>query len=165
MTQYTTENIRNIALIGHAGAGKTRLAEALLHKAGMIPAQGELARGTTVCDYDPQEKDIQHSVNAAVCHLDYEGHRINIIDTPGYPDLLGRAISVLPAVETGVLVINAQAGIELGSRRMMEAAKKAVEKKPVVAYKVGRSPVSSPNARAPEQFTQPATVGVHFSWG
>jgi elongation factor G len=124
MTQYTTENIRNIALIGHAGSGKTRLAEALLHKAGMIPVQGELARGTTVCDYDPQEKEIQHSVNAAVCHLDYQGHRINLIDTPGYPDLLGRAISVLPAVETGVLVINAQAGIELGSRRMMEAAKR-----------------------------------------
>jgi elongation factor G len=125
MSQYKTQDIRNVALVGHAGAGKTSLAEALLHRAGAIADRGDLGRGTTVCDFDPQERAMQHSVNPALCHLDYKGRRINILDTPGYPDLLGRSICVLPAVETGVLVINSQQGIELGTRRMMEAVKRA----------------------------------------
>ncbi|MCW8844264.1 MAG: elongation factor G [Gammaproteobacteria bacterium] len=125
MSQYKTQDIRNVAIVGHAGSGKTLLAEALLHRAGAIAERGELTRGTTVCDFDPQERAMQHSINVAMCHLDYNGHRINLLDTPGYPDLLGRSISVLPAAETVVLVINAQQGIELGTRRMMEAAKRA----------------------------------------
>ena len=125
MSQYKTQDIRNVAIVGHAGSGKTSLVESLLHRAGAIAERGELARGTTVCDFDPQERAMQHSINTALCHLDYKGHRINLLDTPGYPDLLGRSISVLPAVETVVLVINGQQGIELGSRRMMEAAKRA----------------------------------------
>jgi len=125
MSRYKTQDIRNVAIVGHAGSGKTSLAEALLHRAGAIAERGELTRGTTVCDFDPQERAMQHSINPALCHFDYKGHHINLLDTPGYPDLLGRSISVLPAVETAVLVINAQQGIELGTRRMMEAAKRA----------------------------------------
>jgi elongation factor G len=118
----TTTDIRNLVLIGHAGAGKTLLAEALLHKAGATKAMGELARGTTVCDFDPLEKEFQHSLDPAVCHLDLQGRHINLIDTPGYPDLLGRSTSVLAAAETAVLVMSAVAGIEMGTRRMWEAA-------------------------------------------
>ncbi|MCG8434875.1 MAG: GTP-binding protein, partial [Gammaproteobacteria bacterium] len=122
MASYKTEDIRNIALIGHAGSGKTLLAETLLHAAGAIRGKGELIRGTTVCDFDPQEKELGHSINASVCHADVQGKHINLIDTPGYPDLLGRALSALPAVETAALVINAQSGIETATRRLMEAA-------------------------------------------
>lgn len=117
-----SEHIRNIALVGHAGAGKTTLAEAILARTGAINSQGSIDKGNTVCDFDPQEIALKHSIDTAVCHLEHEGTRINIIDTPGYPDFLGRSISVLPAVETAAVVINAQMGIEISTRRMMRAA-------------------------------------------
>src|SRR5258705_515405 len=105
---YSTADIRKIALVGQAASGKTLLAEALLFRAGAIRAMGELARGTTVCDHDPLEKEYQHSLDTAVCHLDHQGKRINLVDTPGYPDLLGRSLSILPAIETAAVVVNAQ---------------------------------------------------------
>ena len=119
---HGTSEIRNLVLVGHAAAGKTLLAEALLHRAGAIPAMGELARGTTVCDFDPLAKEMGHSLDPAVCHFDLRGHHVNLIDTPGYPDLLGRSASVLAAAETGAVVIGAQTGIGLGTRRMWDAA-------------------------------------------
>ena len=121
---YTTADIRNLVLVGHAGAGKTLLAEALLHRSGAIKAKGELLRGTTVCDFDPLEKEFQHSLDPTVCHFDLKDRHVNLIDTPGYPDLLGRSMAVLAAAETAAIVINAQAGIELGTRRMMDAVLK-----------------------------------------
>jgi elongation factor G len=124
VTQYSLEDIHTLALVGHAGAGKTLLAEALLHAAGAIPAMGSLERGTTVCDFEPQEKKLQHSLDSAVCGFDYQGKHVTLIDTPGYPDLLGRALSVLPAVDTVAVVINAAAGVEMVTQRVMEAAKR-----------------------------------------
>lgn len=122
MPSYSTENIRNIALVGHAGSGKTTLAEALLHRAGVISAPGSIEKGTTFLDFDPQEKEYQHSLNPAVASLDHGDAHINLIDTPGYPDFLGQALGVLPAVETAAVVINAEAGIEAVTQRMMERA-------------------------------------------
>ncbi|MDH3315722.1 MAG: elongation factor G [Gammaproteobacteria bacterium] len=122
MPNYTTEDIRNIALVGHGGAGKTMLAEAMLLKAGAIASLGEITRGTTVSDFDPLEKEHQHSLNASVMNLEYGGVHVNLIDTPGYPDFLGRALSVLPAVETVAVVIDARSGIEMNTRRMMQTA-------------------------------------------
>ncbi len=122
MAKYTSQDIRNIALVGHAGSGKTTLAEALLHKAGAISSPGTVERGSTVCDFDPQEKQLQHSLDPAVCHLDYQGKHVNLIDTPGYPDFMGRALSVLPAADTVAVVINAQIGIEMVTQRMMASA-------------------------------------------
>ena len=119
---YITENIRNIAITGQSGAGKTTLVEALLHKAGAINQVGTVARGTTVCDFDPQEKAHQHSLDSAVVSLEHGDSHINLIDTPGYPDFIGRALAVLPAVETCAVVVNAQAGVEMVTRRMMEQA-------------------------------------------
>lgn len=123
MAVYSTEDIRNIALTGHGGAGKTTLIEALLHTAGVINAMGTVEKGTTVSDFDPQEKAHQHSLEPAIVSLDYDGCHINLIDTPGYPDFSGRALAVLPAVETCAVVINAQSGIELTTRKMMQVAK------------------------------------------
>jgi elongation factor G len=79
---FTTADIRNLVLIGHAGSGKTLLAEALLHRAGATKALGELARGTTVCDFDPLEKEFQHSLDPAVCHCDVQDKHVNIIERP-----------------------------------------------------------------------------------
>jgi elongation factor G len=120
---YSTSDIRNIALVGQAGAGKTLLAEALLAQSGAIRSKGSLARGTTVCDSDPQEKALLHSLDAAVCGLEAQGRRVNIIDTPGYPDFLGRSLCALEAVETAVVVVSAVNGVEPMTLRMMEFAK------------------------------------------
>lgn len=126
MPSYTTENIRNIALVGHALSGKTTLTEALLHKAGVIGSPGSVEKGDTVADFEPEEKEYQHSLAAAVVSLDHDGAHINLIDTPGYPDFIGHALTVLPAVETAAIVISASAGIEMVTQRMME---RAVERK------------------------------------
>ena len=120
---YTTADIRNIALVGQAGAGKTLLTEALLAQSGAIRSMGSLARGTTVCDFDPQEKSQQHSLDAAICGFETQGRRVNMIDTPGYPDFLGRSLVALEAVETAVIVVSAVNGVEPMTRRMMDFAK------------------------------------------
>jgi len=117
--RYSPDAIRTIALVGHAGAGKTSLVEALLHRGGVIQAPGSVERGTTVCDFDPLERKYHHSLNSAVAHLHYRDTRIYLLDTPGYPDFSGPSISALPAVETAAIVINAQTGIEMNTRRMM----------------------------------------------
>lgn len=122
MDNLTKEEIRTLALVGHAGSGKTTLAEALLHRAGAIGAPGSIQRGSTVCDFDPLEREHQHSLYAALAHFDHGGARVHMIDTPGYPDFLGHALSALEAVETALIVVNAQTGVELTTTRMMEWA-------------------------------------------
>ncbi len=122
MPAYNTLDIRNIALLGHGGSGKTTLVEAILHQAGAIGHMGTIERGDTICDFDPLEKHHGHSLNSAIVSLDHAGKHINLIDTPGYPDFMGQAIAVMPAVETVAVVINAHQGIEMVTRRMMERA-------------------------------------------
>src|SRR5437773_12149576 len=119
MAQYATENIRTVALVGHGAAGKTTLAEALLACAKAISTPGSVERGTTVGDFDPLEKSLQHSLRASVLHLDTDSTRVHLIDTPGFPDFIGQAIGALDAVETAAVVVNAQAGIEMITSRMM----------------------------------------------
>ena len=123
MSDYNAEDVRNIALVGHAGSGKTTLVEALLAATGVIPAPGSVARGTTVCDYDPLEKEHRHSLDIGITSFNAYGKHVNLLDTPGFPDFLGRSVSVLPAVETAAVVINAQTGIERITQRMMTVAK------------------------------------------
>ena len=122
MPEYTTDDIRNVALVGHGGAGKTTLVEALLAYAGVIGASGSVTNGTSVCDFDPQEKEHQHSLYSAVAHFDHGSRHVNLVDTPGYPDFLGRALPVLAAVETAAVVVDARQGVQMVTRRMMEAA-------------------------------------------
>ncbi|MCG7866282.1 MAG: elongation factor G [gamma proteobacterium symbiont of Stewartia floridana] len=124
MANYSTHDIHNIALVGHAGSGKTSLIESLLHRSGMIKTKGTIERGDTVCDSDDLEKELQHSLDIAITHLSHENKQINIIDTPGYADFLGRGISILPAVESAMVVVNASTGIEPVTIRMMDAAKR-----------------------------------------
>ncbi|MDM8560185.1 elongation factor G [Candidatus Parabeggiatoa sp. HSG14] len=122
MPHYTTEDIRNIALVGQTDAGKTTLTEALLHQAGVVNTPGKVENGNTVSDFDTLEKEHQHSLSTAIVNLEQDGKHINILDTPGYPDFMGHSLSALEAVETMAVVINAAAGIEMITRRMLEQA-------------------------------------------
>ncbi len=123
MPNYSTAAIRNIALTGHAGAGKTTLFEALLQAGGTLQTAGSVERGTTLSDFDPQEKARGHSINSAIASIDHGGVHVNLIDTPGYPDFRGPTLSALAAVETCAVVVNAANGIEHSTTRMMEYAK------------------------------------------
>ncbi len=118
----TPQDIRTLALVGHGGAGKTSLIEALLAASGAIPSAGTVERGNTVCDYDALEKTHQHSIKVAVAHLDHQGTRVNLLDTPGYPDFMGQAMCALDAIETAVVVIDPKKGLELTAHRMMHWA-------------------------------------------
>jgi len=118
-----TSGIRNIALVGPAGAGKTSITETLLLQAGATRNRGSLARGTTVSDFDPQEKRLQHSLDTAICSFSTDGTRINLIDTPGYPDFLGKTLSVLEAVEAVAIVVSAVSGVDTLTQRLMDFAR------------------------------------------
>ena len=153
MGTISTEEIRTLALVGHAGSGKTTLAEALLHQAGAIAAPGTIQRGSTVCDFDPLEKTHQHSLYSAVAHFIHGGARVHLIDTPGYPDFLGPAISALEAVETAVIVVNAQTGIELTTSRMMSWAQQRGLCRLLVINKIDAENVDLPKLLAQIQET------------
>ena len=119
---HDTQHVRNIALVGHAGAGKTTLLEALLARSGIKATPGAVEKGSTVSDFTAQERAQQHSLDCAVCHFEYDGVFVNIIDTPGYPDFSGRAMSIMSAVETAAVVVNAEQGIEMMTKRLMDFA-------------------------------------------
>ena len=122
MSQYAVEAIRTVAVVGQGDSGKTSLVEALLQHSGAIASMGSLERGDTVCDFDPLEREYRHSLASALAHCSHAGAEINLIDTPGYPDFIGQAIAALAAVETALVLVNAQNGIELNTRRMMALA-------------------------------------------
>jgi elongation factor G len=136
---YTTQGIRNIALVGSAGGGKTLLLEALLLEAGAIRNKGNLQRGATVSDFDPQEKRLQHSLDPAICGFDFDATHLNVIDTPGFPDFLGRTLSVLEAVEAVAIVVSAAGGVDTLTRRLMEFARERELCRLIVVNKIDRA--------------------------
>ncbi|MEN9489751.1 MAG: hypothetical protein RJA63_200 [Pseudomonadota bacterium] len=113
------ENVRALAFLGHAGAGKTTLIEQLLAASGAIPQAGSVEKGSTVCDYDPLEKEHQHSAKLSAVHLVRDDVKVHLLDTPGFPDFAGQAMAALDAVETVVTVINPQNGIEISASRAL----------------------------------------------
>ncbi len=120
-----TGDIRNVVLLGHGGSGKTSLAEAILNKTGTVNRLGSVDDKTSTCDYYDEEKEHQHSIQSALVHVQHAGKLINLIDTPGYPDFTGPAISAIPAAETAIIVIGASAGIETNTRKMFQLAREA----------------------------------------
>lgn len=149
MSNYSTENLRTVALVGHGGAGKTSLIEAMLMRTGAIAECGSIEKGTTVCDNDPQEKAVGHSLRTAVVHLDtampdLTPVRVHVIDTPGYPDYVGQALSALDAVKNVVVVIDAAKGIELMTRRMMKWAGRGGHCRMIVINKIDAEGVDLP---------------------
>lgn len=116
------DEIRNLAVCGHGSSGKTTLVDQLLVKTGAVTGQPSVDAGTSICDFDEEEKHHKHSIEAAVVHFDYGGKRFNVIDTPGYPDLIGQTIGALRAVENALICIDAHAGIKVNTRRVWKEA-------------------------------------------
>lgn len=138
MSKYTVDQIRNIVLVGHGAAGKTSLADQMLFYGGVAKRAGSVDDGTSLLDTDIEAKEHHFSIAASVCHFEHHGIRVNVVDTPGYPDFVGQVISAICAAETAIIVINAAAGIELNTRRTFELAGKAKLARMIALNKLDR---------------------------
>jgi elongation factor G len=130
------QDIRNVALLGHGGCGKTTLAEAMLHAAKVTGRLGSVDDASSHLDFTEIEKDRKHSVDPALAHLDHAGKTINLIDTPGYPDFIGGAMAALGGVDVAVVVVSATAGIEVNTRRLFKAAREAGRPAAIVVNRI-----------------------------
>lgn len=130
MKVYKTTEIKNIALLGGKGSGKTTLAEAMLFECGVIKRRGTVDAGNTVCDYFPVEKEYGYSVFSTIFYAEFLGKKLNFIDCPGADDFVGSAITALNVTDTGVIVVNAQYGVEVGTQNIFRTT--AALKKPVI---------------------------------
>jgi elongation factor G len=115
MKVYSSDKIRNIALMGHSGSGKTILAEAMIHATGATNRMGRVEDGTTVSDWDEEEIKRSQSINTSLIPCEWNGHKINVLDTPGFPDFIGDVISALRVAEAGLVVLDAVSGVEVGT--------------------------------------------------
>ena len=125
MPKYQAEEIRNIAFCGHGSSGKTTLVDKLLSSTGTVNRHASVEDGTSICDFDDEEKHHRYSIEASLVHFDHAGKHFHVIDTPGYPDFIGQTIGVMRGVDTAAIVVNAQAGIEVNTRRVFAEAGKA----------------------------------------
>lgn len=121
---YSTQNIRNVCLLGHGGNGKTSLAESMLYLTGGTDRLGKVTDGNTVCDYDPEETRRQFSISAAVAPVEYKGCKINILDTPGYFDFTGEVMEALRVADAAVIVCSAKGGISVGAEKAWKYCEK-----------------------------------------
>jgi len=136
MAKYKVEDIRNIALCGHGGCGKTTLADKLLVKTGAVAGEPSVDAGTSIGDFDAEEKAHKRTIESSITHFEHAGKRFNIVDTPGYGDFIGQTIGALRGVDTAAIVINAHSGIEVNTRRVYKEAEKAGVGRMIVVNKM-----------------------------
>jgi len=144
MSKFKSEQIRNIVLVGHGAVGKTTLADQMLFRAGVGSRPGSVDDGTSLLDTDDEARQHHFSISAAMVHFEHHGMRINVIDTPGYPDFVGQVISAVCAAETALITINAAAGIEANTRRTFELAGKAHLARIIVLNKMDHENIDFP---------------------
>lgn len=136
MAKVRIEDLRNVALCGHGSSGKTTLVDKMLVKSNAVNANPSVDEGTSICDFDPEEKAHKYSIEASLVHFDHAGKRFNVIDAPGYPDFIGQTIGALHGVETALIVVNAQSGIEVNTRRVYAEAGKLGVARMIVLSKI-----------------------------
>ena len=117
MKDYTINNLRNVGLIGHNGTGKTALAESILYYSKVIDRLGKIEDGTTVMDFDSEEKKRQFSISLSVAPVELDNVKINIVDIPGYADFQGELIQGMRAVDVGMIVVSGVSGVKAGTER------------------------------------------------
>ncbi len=144
MAKAKVEDIRNVAFCGHGSSGKTTLVDKLLVTTGTVKAIPSVDDETSICDFDAEEKHHKYSIEASVVHFHHGGKRFNAIDTPGYPDFIGQTIGTLRGVDTAVIVINAQSGIEVNTRRVFQEAEKAGLGRMIVINKMDAENIDFP---------------------
>ena len=124
MKEYTPTDIRNIALIGHGGCGKTSLAEALLHASGAVPRRGSVDQGSSILDSDPDEIERKMTISLALAHVEHAGRKINLLDTPGYLDFVGEVQAALRVTDSVLIVLDATGGVAVGTQRVWDEARR-----------------------------------------
>src|SRR5678816_717100 len=124
MPEFDTSHVKNIVLLGHAGSGKTTLAECMLYEAGITTRRGSIAERNTTGDYHELEQERGNSIFSKLLHTEWRGYKINIIDTPGYDDFVGEVLSALRVADTGVMLLNASFGVEVGNDIIWEYTEK-----------------------------------------
>ncbi len=124
MNIYTTDKIRNVCLLGHGGSGKTSLVEAMAYLSGITSRMGKIADGNTISDYSKEEQKRQFSISTSVIPIEWEGYKINILDTPGYFDFVGEVEEAMSAAGAAIIVVNGKAGVEVGTIKAWELCEK-----------------------------------------
>jgi len=141
MKDYQTERLRNVVLLGHGSSGKTSLAEAMLFTSGAINRVGEVEKGTTVADFDEEERRRHISLNLALIPVEWEGHKINVIDTPGYTDFVGEVKSATRVADVAVIVVDAVSGVEVGTELVWKFVDEQAIPRMVLINKINRENV------------------------
>ena len=167
MKEYTTEQIRNVALVGHGGSGKTSLVEAMLHTSGATTRLGKVDDGSTVSDYEDEERNRTMSISTALVACEYENHKINLIDTPGFTDFVGEVKSALQVTDAAIMVIDSVAGVEVGTELMWDYCEEYKLPRFVVINKLDRDNANFQKALSSVQelASDKKLIPVTLPWG
>src|SRR5436309_15224067 len=130
--------IRNVGVVGHGGVGKTSLVEALLFTAGALTRLGKVDDGSTTTDFDPDEVKRKISINTSIAYLDWKGHRVNLVDTPGYGDLIADARAGLRVVDAALVVVDAVAGVQVQTEKVWKFASEYELPRAIVVNRLDR---------------------------
>jgi len=166
MKEYSSEFIRNVALVSHSGAGKTMLAEACLHVTGATTRLGRVEDGTTVADFEEEEIRRQISLSTSVLPVEYKDYKINLLDTPGYTDFVGEMISALRVVDTAIIMVDAVAGAEVGTEIALQNTDTFNLPRFVVINKMNRDNANFEKAlQSVEAISERRLLPVQLPWG
>ncbi len=166
MKEYTTEFIRNIALVSHGSGGKTMLAEAFLHSTGAITRLGKIDDGTTISDFEDEEIRRKLSLSTAVIPVEYKDHKINLLDTPGYTDFIGEVVSALRVADGAIILVDSVAGLEVGTELVWNYCDTFKLPRFLVVNKMDRDNADFQKALASVQEYSPTRlVPVQLPWG
>jgi len=166
MKEYSTESIRNVALVSHSNAGKTILAEALLYFSGATTRMGKIEDGTTVSDFEDEEHRRSLSLSTSVIPIEYKNTKVNFLDTPGYTDFVGEVISALRVVDSAIVLVDSVAGMEVGTEIVWNYANEFKLPRMVVINKMERENANFQKALASvQEFSETRLIPIQLPWG